>query len=745
VSLVLVCFVGAAIFVAPRAARAFLARARVDPLGVRGYAEAFGQALLRIDDSGFELLGGESAMRACVEALGGGEGSAGWAIDQLRVADPKVGPALQSLLEDGVPFDLRIAAAAGVVRATGRAAGALALVGLSRESDLATVARRDTGRLADFLNAHPYPAFLTDGEGRPTVVNRAWLEAAGASSLEDAHARGVTFDHGAILLAREALATGAPRESLRWIGTSETRRALRIGAAPLRGGGASVLAWDVTQAASAADVVAKQGAALNLILDRTADAVAVFSHDQRLTYHNNAFARLWDFEPAWLAEGPTHGAVLDRLRQTRRLPEIADFSKFRASELARHERVDPAPEVIWRVSGDRTLRVLSLPHPDGGLIRLFSDITPEVRLQSQWNHLIQVRQATLDKLTDAVAVFGADARLRLHNEAFQRLWSIRSTTLGGEAAFDDIAAACLGKLADATFWNDLKARIADPDPGLRAPVQGEVVLGDGRSLSWQSRPLPDGATLVSFADVTDARRVEAALRDREAALAAAEQLKRDFVASVSYELRTPLTTILGYAELLMSGAEALPAPIRDRLFSVRAASGDLARTVEDILAFAEIDAGELTLNRGRLNVADLASDAKARWDARAESGGVTITVARGGGAARVDKARMARALDHLISHALRTTPAGGEVKLAIRRVASEIRLDVANTGRGVPYDLQSRIFDRFDPDGAPGGAAGLALVKAIVELHGGRIEFESRPGSGALFSCYLPVGEDGIA
>jgi signal transduction histidine kinase len=724
---------------------------------LRASEDAVGRAVFLLEDDSATtenanaqhatLVSGEAALAACARVLGAPGGDARTVLATLARLDAAAAGALRALGSDGTPFDITVNAPGGVLRANGRAAGALALVAVSIDSlapDPSPPGRplETPGDLACFLDAHPHPSFIVSPDGRATFVNRAWLEAAGVGSLEDAHARGMGVDRVGLSLAGQALATGEARERMRWTGPSRARRALRFRAVPLETGGAVVWSWDVTAAEAAAAAVARQDAALALVLGEAADAVAMFGTDQRLTYHNRAFARLWDLDPAWLGEAPGHGALLDRLRQARRLPETADYGHFRAEELARHERLAPAPEAIWRVAGDRILRVLSLPHPSGGLVMLFSDITPEIRLKSQFNHLIQVQQATLDKLTDAVAVFGPDARLKLHNDAFGGLWGIPPEALTAETPFDDIVERCVARLHDMQFWTELKGRITDPDPGVREAVRGELNTADGRRLAWQSRPLPDGATLAGFVDVTDTRRLEGALRDREAALDTAEQLKRDFVSSVSYELRTPLTTILGYAELLETTDQALSESARTWVGAVRAAAADLARSVEDILAFAEIDARDMTLLLAETDVGDLLSEAAARWSARAAEGSIEIllTTDEAPGAIHADRESLARVLDHLIDHALTQTPPGGQVTLSARRAHGEVCLEVADNGRGIPFHVQARIFDRFNGEEGAGAGLGLALVKALVELHGGWVAVESEPGIGSTFACHLPEG-----
>jgi hypothetical protein len=492
-------------------------------------------------------------------------------------------------------------------------------------------------------------------------------------------------------------------------------------------------------AAGVARVRERLEAAYDLTLGQLSDAVAVFGPDQRLERFNEAFARLWGLEPAWLAARPRHGDWLDRLNQLRRLADDEGFVAFKARELSRY-RAAEAGEALWRLSGGRTVRVVGQPHPEGGLIVVATDVTSELDLKSRFNQLVKVQQATLDKLTDAVAVFGADARLRLHNEAFQAFWDFPPDVLRDGAQFDDLAEYALARLHDLQFWRSLKARITDPDPALRAAAAGEVRTADGGWTAWQSRPLPDGATLIGFTDVSGARRLEDALAEREAALDAAQRLKSDFVAAVSRELRIPLTTVVGYAELLDGSGASLPQRERGWIGAVRTAAAALAGSIEDILAIAELDANERRLSLARVDLRELISQAAARWRGRAADAGVEIAVepAVEGVMIEADAAALVSVLDHLIDNALAGTPGGGGVVIGAERAHGQVSLSVADTGRGIPFDVQARLFERFSGLEGAGAGLGLALVKALVELHGGWVSVESEPGRGARFTCHLP-------
>jgi signal transduction histidine kinase len=701
--------------------------------------EAFDSALLAVEEGHALLASGEESLGVCCEALGLSESDPQGLLNALMRADPDHARRLRALFERGEACAFEVKGPAGVVTVEGRAAGALAWLRISaalgEDQGLPTAPR-----FAAFLNTRIHPAWIAAADGSPVWVNAAWLKAVDAASLDEAAQRGVAFDRGADAIASEAANMGQRREAVRWLSLEGRRRAFHITAQPLEGGGVGVWTDDLTDLEDAREDTKRNVEAHDETLNRLDDAVVIFDRDKRLKFHNTAFADLWGLEPAWLTERPTHGEVLDRLRQRRRLPETADYAKWKAAELDRYEQLEAAPDDMWSTPDGRTLRVVRQPHPMGGLLLLFADITGELRMKAQFNALIQVQQATLDKLSDAVAVFGSDGRLRLHNESFERFWNITPLQLEAAGDFEGVVDLCVPKLHDMGFWRELKGRVADPDPSARMPITGEAQTSDDRMVEYRTRPLPDGATLIAFTDVTDARRLESALADREQALSEAERLKRDFVGNVSYELRTPLTTIIGYSELLEHAGDELPERARGYAAAVKAAAIQLARSIDDVLDMAQIDADEMALDLSEVNVADLLIEVAARWRKEAEPNKVSIVLERPDdvGVIRGDRRRLSQVLDHLMENAIAQTPAGGAVTVAARKALGEVQLQVSDTGRGIPFHVQAHIFDRFIGRERGGPGLGLALVKALTELHGGWVALESEPGAGATFTCHLP-------
>lgn len=715
-------------------------RARLEDLESGAVAtassEAFDNALLAVEDGVARLASGQDSLATCAQVLNAPVTAEGL-VAALAAGDPDHAARLTALFDQGQACAFEASGPGGRVRVEGRASGAIAWLRLAAQTGDAALP--SAARFAAFVDGLAEPAWIASADGAPSWANAAYLRAVGAPSALQAAREGKTFDRAVDALAVEAAAKGERRETVRWTPIDGRRRAFRFAVRPLEGGGAGVFSADVTEVEDVRETLKNHVAAHDETLNHIADGVAIFSASRRLSFHNTAFADLWGLEPAWLAERPTHAEVLDRLRQRRRLPETVDYARWKAAELARYEDLGPQADELWDLPDGRTLKVVRQTHPLGGMLLLYSDITGELRLKAQYNALIQVQQATLDKLNDAVAVFGSDGRLRLHNEAFETFWNVTPLALQAAGDFEGVVELCVRRLHDLSFWRELKGRVADPDPQMRAPTSGEVRTSDGRIVVYQSRPLPDGATLIAFADVTDTRHLESALADRSAALAEAERLKRDFVGNVSYELRTPLTTIIGYSELL-ERAEGLHERGKGHVAAVRAAATQLARSIDDVLDMAQIDAGEMALEIEDIRVADLLRGSTERAVKDAEVGGVSLELNCDDeiGLIRGDAKRLAQTVDHLIENALRQTPPGGKVTISAQRALGEVKLHVKDTGRGVPFHVQAHIFDRFVGRDRGGPGLGLALVKALVELHGGWVALESEPGAGSTFTCHLP-------
>src|SRR6185503_11901093 len=220
--------------------------------------------------------------------------------------------------------------------------------------------------------------------------------------------------------------------------------------------------------------------------------VAIFTVDQRLSFYNTAYRSLWELDTGFLDQNPTDSAVLDRLRAGRKLPEEKDFREWKT---ALHEayRATEAREHIWHLPDGRTMRVVTTPNPQGGVTYLFEDVTERLDMVRRYDALIRVQGETLDNLAEAIAVFGSDGRLRLHNPAFAEMWRLSVDTLTARPHIETVIQECRPLYTDDMLWQRLRGAVTSIEG--RDSVKERIEIRTGSVVDLVTVPLPDGATL----------------------------------------------------------------------------------------------------------------------------------------------------------------------------------------------------------------------------------------------------------
>ncbi|MEO1136607.1 MAG: PAS-domain containing protein, partial [Pseudomonadota bacterium] len=613
------------------------------------------------------------------------------------------------------------------------------------------------------LDRAPAPAWRRNADLELVWVNRAYAELVEAPSVADVIKQQTELDNSIRKLASTAASERKPNEGRAIINSRGDRRVFRIIESPLHGSGDAALggfAIDVTELDKAKTELKQQIEANQRTLDQIQTAVAIFGASQNLIYNNRAFQELWSLDDAELSGRVYHGEILDQLRLKGRLPEPADYDSWKEGQLSLYtdglsqpgsERHGGAPDEIWQLPDGRTLRATRTRHPLGGVMLAFEDITEKISLEAQFNTQIKVQKATLNNLAEGVAVFASDGTLRLYNKAFQKLWRLDARHLGTEPHIDAIVGGLkkLARDADESF-DALRRCVASKAHEDRQPFDfREIRLADGRTVAIGAEPLPDGATLAHFLDVTDSKEREKELKDRNAILENADRLKSKFVDHVSYQLRTPLSTIIGFSEMLdgqMFGV--LNDRQKDYIASILSASYHLRDLINDIIDLAAIDAGQLDLDLTATDIRKLLENAATFAALKAEDTQVTLIVdcPKDIGEAQLDDKRVKQVLFNLLSNAFAYTGPGGEVTLGAQRVGKAVKIWVADTGRGLSPADQARAFDAFESRGPSAGAGlGLALVERFVKLHNGWVRMDSSEGGGVCVSCFLPEAAEAVA
>src|SRR5260370_467904 len=462
------------------------------------------------------------------------------------------------LLTRGEAFSISLTTAAGrYVSAEGRAIGGSATLRLHDVSGLRREIAELTHRLqrqqtdADaqraLLEARPSPVWTRDPGGRLTFVNPAFARAVGAADATSAVANGCELLD---LSARAEMAREGGRGGVYWGRTatnvSGTHRVFDVLETPTKRGSAGIC-QDVTQLEVLRSDFASTVDAHRRTLDQLSTAVAIFGANHNLAFYNSAYRTLWEIDAGFLDRHPADSAVIDRLRAARRLPEQQDFRAWKA-QLHRAYRAREPATYEWHLPDQRTLRVVTTPNPDGGVTYLFDDVTERLNLERRNDALIRVQGETIDNLTEAVALFGSDGRVRLYNPVFEKMWQLPPDMLDEHPHIEAVIEQCRLFHRGHETWQSLRAAVTAIDS--RAPILRRIEPTDGSIIDCRTVRRPDGAPLLTFQHLPDSVNVERALLERNIALEEANKINTDFVHNGCYELRSPLTNIIRFAQFL---------------------------------------------------------------------------------------------------------------------------------------------------------------------------------------------------
>ena len=662
--------------------------------------------------------------------------------------------ALDNLFGEGRPFNIFLkTSAGGHLEADGRATGTRAVLRLrdvaGTKRDLVRILdnqrklTRDIRAFRSLLNALPMAVWVRARDGRIEWVNDAYVEAVEASDPAEVYERQIELLEtrqrvalrahlvkGEKFSKRVHLVVGGDRKAHELIAFS-TDDAL------------SAAAIDIAELETAQGELERQVSAFDRTLDRVASPVAIFGRDQKLTFYNEAYRRLWELDPEWLDKGPTDSEVLDRLKELSRLPAMVDYRGWKAQLLACYEATTEY-EDWWQLPGGRMLHVLAEQRPDGGVTYLYEDVSERLALESRYNALIDVQRETLDSLKEGVAVFATDGRLQLFNSAFLAIWRLSRLAMGQGPHIGEFIELAKPLYDNAETWGSL-AECVTSITYQREPISGQMLRPDASVIDFAATPLPDGLTLVTFADVTVSKSYERALIERNEALIAADRLKSQFISHVSYELRTPLTNIIGFGDLLASPhVGPLNDKQREYLDDMAQSSRTLLSIIDDILDLATIDAGALDLTPQRIAIQPVIDAALMGIKERAGHARLTLEIATGDDVDEIvaDERRLRQMLYNLLSNAVGFSKNGDTVRLSCWMEDGQVVFSVEDNGIGIPKDRQDRVFDRFESNSHGskhrGAGLGLSVVKSLVELHGGEMSLDSAPGEGTTVTFRLP-------
>ncbi|NQV82363.1 MAG: PAS-domain containing protein, partial [Rhodospirillales bacterium] len=470
------------------------------------------------------------------------------------------------------------------------------------------VASANTSGLEDrhltaLLDTLPFPVWLRDSNLALAFVNSAGENIAPADTQMAARAR----QQSAAVIESVHLKSDGGDELGRLLEITEMPLGLFGGSDATATGGTIGFAIDRTDTQRLHDNFTSAGNARNAVLENLDTAIAIFNADTRLEFFNRTYATLWGLDTDWLEAKPEYGEVLERLREQRSLPEFSNFRDFKLSQIEQFETLSEAREDMMHLPDGRTLRATVRPGTKGGLVFMFDNVSDRLDLERSFKSLGAVQREAFDNLHEGIAVFGGDGRLKLFNPVFAGLWELDEGVLGDTFHVTDFVDFMRGTITIKGGWDDLswgvhKDKVVSRLMS-REGTTGKLELANGTVVDYANVPLPDGAMLLSYLDVTDTARVEQALVQRAEAYADADRLKTEFIAKVSFEARTPLTTMIGFADMLSQEYFGkLNRRQGEYAKGILEIADGLVSMLGDIFDLASIEAGRLELARDTVDV-----------------------------------------------------------------------------------------------------------------------------------------------
>ena len=619
---------------------------------------------------------------------------------------------------------------------------------LTQLREEAARAREDFGALVGLIEAAPMPMWFRGADMQLRLVNQAYVAAVGAESADQVVADQVELvetvnGRTAAEVAQQAADRRQPIERILSATIERARRTIRVTDLPLMGEGIAGYAVDIEEMEEQAREFRAFREAQRSMLDQLSIGVAQFDAGHRMTFANQPFHRVFSLPPGVVNERTSFGQMLLIARENGRIPEVRDFPAWR-NELTEWFQRDEPHEEAWPLSDSTHLRIVAQPLPDGGLVMIAEDRTEQLALSATRDTLLRTRTATFDNLFEALAVFAPDGHLELWNRGFPGAWGIDPEVLDGHPQAEDLLQAISRNLSDPASVSQLNQviRAATLD---RKKSNGRTELADGRTLDFTGVPLPDGNGMLTVLDVTASQQAEVALRERNRALEEADAVMTRFLANMSYEFRTPLTSIGGFAELLTSGiAGELSPQATEYAQAISLSVGKLTEQVENVLDLSQSEAGLMPLRKSTFTLLPFLTKIVRKEEQRIHDGELTLDL-KGDAEKSVtaDPHQLRRAISQLLDNAINGTPRGGRIAIDIGRKRDETRIVISDNGRGMSQHELARALEgiRMSSDGKGierRHGLGIPLARQLVEAHGGTLEIRSRKNSGTTATITLP-------
>ena len=611
---------------------------------------------------------------------------------------------------------------------------------LAQEQDLVKSMR-------DVLNSLPIPVWLRNDNLDIIYCNTAYADAV-ERSVEQVVKGNIPLVAGSLFGQGHSLAENAKkcnREQIisQFVIINGERKKLSIHEMPISDDKFMGFALDVTAEDKLASDLDRAIVANHGILEHISSAVAIFQANTRLAFFNSTYANIMKLEPNWLHSNPTLGEIMDELRDNRQLPEHADYQVFKKEQLALFSSITDVSQELLHLPSGRCLRQLIAPYHLGGLVFIYEDVTDSLDMQRKNNTLLAVHRETLEHLYEGVMVYGSDNRLKLMNSSLAQLWKLDVNECKNIHILDMLE-NIKGFLNYGDDWNAfLEHAVSNLTD--RISKTGKLLKNDGTVILFNYIPLPDGAHMHTFMDITDTCLLERAIMEKNQALHTAQKMRFEFIYGVSTELKDPLNLLIGFSELLL---HEYYGNLNDKQIEyckvIVEASNQLHQLITNLLEMVEIDIDSPDLNLSDFDIIAACDEVIANLDKRIMEKNIEVVrnYCESTPLFRGDKTRIKQALFNILLNAVQITPPDGSVQIMVHSDENHMKIVIKDSGVRVTKREKEPVFRRMKTHvhllTHEESGISMPFVRSLIELHGGTLNITSDI-DGTCVVCTLPI------
>ncbi len=506
---------------------------------------------------------------------------------------------------------------------------------------------------------------------------------------------------------------------------------------------------DLTKETLAEERAAIAQARLTDAIEAIPECFMLLDKDDRLVLCNSRYRELH----APIAHVLVPGTPFEEICRASAYAELPEAAKGRQEawvrdRLARHR--EPVFAVEERQIGERWFQISEEHTRDGGTVVVQTEITAVKRREQELAENTAFLRTSLEHMGQGLLVLDAEFCLKMWNDRWIELMDVPRRLIGVGLPVAPIVrlGAERGEFGPGEVDALTDRRIEE----LRRPEARaiEIYRATGKVIEVRRSPMPDGGMLLTYADITDRKRVEVDLRRAKDEAELASRSKTEFLANMSHELRTPLNAIIGFSDILMG---QIFGPLGDTRYGdyardIRDSGLHLLNLINDVLDVSKVEFGKVELIEETVDIVAVVESCARLMRDRADAAGIRLVQELPPGLPQLqaDSRRLKQILLNLLSNAVKFTPSGGRVTIrAGQHATGGFRLIVEDTGIGIAQqDLEKamRPFGQIDSRLArkyQGTGLGLPLARSMAELHGGKLELDSAPGQGTTATIWLPA------